>query len=482
MSEENCDVKYAASSAKERNHPSFGADMRFAILILLIPVLALSAGEAARPNVIVVLVDDLGWTDVACFGSRYHQTPHLDQLAKDGMRFTNGYAACTVCSPSRAALLTGQYPARLHLTDWIAGYKRPFAKLKTPQWTPELVPSTVTIAERLKAAGYVTASIGKWHLGDKTHFPEQHGFDLNVGGYDRGRPPSYHSPYKIPTLSDGPAGEFLTDREALEAEKFITANKERPFFLYLPHYAVHTPIQGKAAVIAKYQAIDSSGMTHTKPDYAALMESVDDAMGIIRATLAKLGLEERTIIIFTSDNGGLMGPTNNNPLRAGKGSAYEGGVRVPWIIHWPGVTVPGAESPAPIITTDIFPTVLEMVGIPAEPAHTIDGVSLVAHLRGQPAPARDALFWHYPHYHIGGATPYSAVRMGDWKLIHFFEDDRAELYNLTNDLGETTDLAATERERVTVMRARLDRWRQEIGAQLPTPNPASDPVKHGKKK
>lgn len=452
--------------------------MRIHLALLLLPLLTVMAGEVVKPNVIVVLVDDLGWTDVACFGSRYHQTPHLDRLAQDGMRFTSGYSACTVCSPTRAALLTGQYPARLHLTDWIAGHNRPFAKLKIPDWTQQLELSTVTIAERLRSAGYATACIGKWHLGNETHFPEKHGFDLNVGGYHRGQPPSYHAPYKIPTLQpEGPAGEFLTDREASEAVKFITANQDKPFLLYLPHYAVHTPIQGKAEVIAKYKAIDSSGMTHTKPDYAALMESVDDAMGTMRAKLAELKIDDRTIIIFTGDNGGLIGPTSNKPLRVGKGSAYEGGVRVPWIIHWPGVTKAGSESTTPIMTIDIHPTVLAMTGVAADPAQPLDGVNLAEHLRGGPAPARDALFWHYPHYHPGGATPYSAVRMGDWKLLHFFEDDRVELYDVVTDIGETTDLATKEPQRVATMRTRLDQWRSTIGAQLPTPNPAYDPEK-----
>ena len=450
----------------------------FHLLLLLSPFVALSAGEPTTPNVIIVLVDDYGWTDAGCFGSRYYQTPNIDRLAKDGMRFTNGYAACTVCSPTRAALLTGQHPARLHLTDWIAGHNRPFAKLKIPDWTRRLEVSTVTIGERLKSAGYATASIGKWHLGDETHVPEQHGFDVNVGGYHRGQPPSYHAPYKIPTLTpEGPAGEFLTDREAMEAERFITANQDRPFLLYLPHYAVHTPIQAKAEVVAKYKAIDSSGMTHTKPEYAALVESVDDAMGRIRATLARLELDDRTIIIFTGDNGGLIGPTSNKPLRDGKGSAYEGGVRVPWIIHWPGVTKPGSGSAAPIMTIDIHPTVLAMTGVAADAAQPLDGISLADHLRGGPAPTRAALFWHYPHYHPGGATPYSAVRIGDWKLIHFYEDGRDELYDVVKDISESTDLAAKEPQRTKEMRAHLDQWLASVGAQFATPNPAYDPEK-----
>jgi len=444
------------------------------LIALLILVISIQAGEVVKPNIIVVLVDDFGWTDPACFGSQYHQTPNIDQLARDGMRFTNGYSACTVCSPSRAALLTGQYPARLHLTDWIAGHNRPFAKLKIPDWTKHLELSAVTIAERLRDAGYATASIGKWHLGDEAFYPEKQGFDINIAGTHMGQPPSYRAPYRIPTLPEGPAGEFLTDREANEAVKFITANKDRPFFLYLPHHGVHTPIQGKAAVIAKYKAINSSGMTHTKPDYAALLESVDDAMGTVRAALRDLKLDNHTIIIFTGDNGGLIGPTSNKPLRVGKGSAHEGGVRVPWIIHWPGVTKPGSESAAPIMTIDIHPTVLEMTGLAPDATQPMDGVSLSALLHGAAAPAREALYWHYPHYHSGGATPYSSVRMGDWKLIHFFEDDHVELYNLAKDLSETTDLATQEADRAKAMRQRLDQWRAAVGAQFPTPNPAYD--------
>ena len=279
------------------------------------------------PNVIVILVDDMGQTDAACYGSRLYVTPHIDQLAKDGVRFTSGYSACTVCSPTRAALLTGKYPARLHITDWIAGHDRPKAKLKIPDWQKFLPHAEVTLAEQLKAAGYATASIGKWHLtpglksGDEAYYPEKHGFDLNVGGYARGQPPSYHAPYKIPTLPEGPKGEFLTDREAAEAVKFIEANKEKPFFLYLPHYAVHTPLGGKPDVIAKYQAKAAKlpDLKQKNATYAALVESVDDSLGTIRAALKRLKLDENTIIVFTSDNGGLIPVTDNSPFRVGKG-------------------------------------------------------------------------------------------------------------------------------------------------------------------
>jgi arylsulfatase A-like enzyme len=427
---------------------------------------------APSPNVIVILVDDMGQTDLACYGSKLYETPHIDRLAKEGVRFANGYSACTVCSPTRAALLTGKYPARLHLTDWIAGHERPKAKLKIPAWQKFLPFEEITLAEQFKAAGYATASIGKWHLtpalkeGDDAYYPEKHGFDLNVGGYARGQPPSYHAPYKIPTLPEGPAGEFLTDREAAEAVKFIEANKEKPFFLYLPHYAVHTPLGGKPDVIAKYQAKSAKlpELKQKNATYAALVESVDDSLGTIRAALARLKLEENTIIVFTSDNGGLIPVTDNAPFRVGKGSAYEGGVRVPLIIE-----------PTPAMSIDLYPTVLELAGV--KPLQSlVDGVSLAPLLKSGAKPDRAELFWHYPHYHPGGATPYSAVRSGDFRLVHFYEDGRDELYDLANDVGETKDLAAAQPALAKTLRTRLDAWLKSVDAQLPTKNPDHDPV------
>lgn len=446
---------------------------------------------ARPPNIIVILVDDMGQTDLSCYGSKFYETPHIDQLAKDSVRFVNGYSACTVCSPTRAALLTGKYPARLHLTDWIAGHDRPKAKLKIPDWQKFLPFEEITLAEQLKSAGYATASIGKWHLtpglatGDEAYYPEKHGFDLNVGGYARGQPPSYIAPYKIPTLVEGPAGEFLTDREAAEAVKFMEANQAKPFFIYLPHYAVHTPLGGKPAVIAKYAA-----KTKAQPDlkqknatYAALVESVDDSLGTIRAALKRLKLEENTIIVFTSDNGGLLNITDNAPYRVGKGSAYEGGVRVPLIIHAPGVTKGNLVETTPAMSIDIYPTVLELAGLTPRPA-LVDGVSLAPLLRAGTKPARTELFWHYPHYHPGGATPYSAMRSGDLRLVHFYEDGRDELYNLAQDIGETKDLAASQPAQAKALRTRLDAWLKSVDAQFPTPNPNYDPVadKGGKAK
>ena len=464
-----------------------------ACLASALPLASFAAETAPtrHPNVIVILVDDMGQTDLSCYGSRFYETPNIDQLAKDGVRFANGYSACTVCSPTRAAMMTGKYPARLHITDWIAGHERPKAKLKIPEWQKFLPFEEITLAEQFKSAGYATASIGKWHLtpglkeGDEAYYPDKHGFDVNIGGYARGQPPSYVSPYKIPTLSDGPAGEFLTDREANEAVKFIDANKDKPFFIYLPHYAVHQPIAGKPDVVAKFKdkAEKTPDLKQKNATYAALVTSVDDSLGTIRAALKRLKLDDDTIIVFTTDNGGLLPTTDNSPLRAGKGSAYEGGVRVPLIVFWPGVAKAGLVETSPAITVDLYPTLLEMTGV--KPLQSlVDGISLAPLLKSGAKPDRDAIFWHYPHYHPGGATPYSAIRSGDFRLVHFYEDGRDELYDLGNDISETKDLAATQPERAKALRTRLDTWLKSVDAQLPTANAAYDPVadKAGKAK
>lgn len=455
--------------------------LRYFAAVAVAFALAAVANAAERPNVVVFLIDDLGWADSGCYGNKFHDTPHIDQLAKDGLRFTTGYAACTVCSPTRASLLTGQYPARLHVTDWIQGHKRPFAKLSVPDWTMHLPHETHSLAEAFKDAGYTTASVGKWHLGGPDSYPEKHGFDVNIGGTDKGSPPGYFAPEKIPTLPKGEAGEFLPDRLTKEAVGFITANKEKPFFLYFPHYAVHTPIAGKPEVIEKYKKKAEAMGVKLNPTYAALYEGVDDSVGAVRKALADLKLADNTIVVFTSDNGGLLPVTVNPPFRAGKGSAYEGGVRVPWIVHWPGVTKPGTTTDAPIITCDLYPTLVEACGLKVPEQHTVDGVSMVPVLKGGAAPKRDAIYWHYPHYHPGGATPYSAVRDGDWRLVEFFETGKIELYNLKDDVAEKVDLASAEPERAKQLHAQLKEWRKEVGAQLPTPNPNYDPEKEKKK-
>jgi len=432
-----------------------------------------SAVTPQKLNFIFVLVDDFGWTDLGVQGSTFYQTPNIDRLAREGMRFTQAYSACTVCSPTRAAALTGKYPARLRITDWIKGHFRPNAKLKVPDWTMHLPLEEITIAEALKRGGYATASIGKWHLGGPEFYPDKQGFDENIGGCDKGQPPSYFSPYGIPTLADGPKGEFLSDRLTDEALNFIARNKSKPFFIYLPHYAVHTPLAGKPEVIAKYERKADPRNPQHNAKYAALVESVDDSMGRIRQKLEEIGIADNTVIIFTSDNGGLVlnNVTSNLPLRVGKGSAYEGGVRVPLFIKWPGVTQPSSTCDTPVITPDFYPTILKMAGLAIENKRSVDGESLVPLLKQNGTLRRTAIYWHYPHYHQGGATPYSAIRQGDWKLLEFFEDNRVELYNLREDIGEQDDLAAKVPSRANALRKQLHAWRKQVGAQLPSPNP-----------
>lgn len=438
-----------------------------------------------RPNIVLILIDDLGWADVGCFGSKYYETPHIDRLASEGMRFTDGYAACPVCSPTRASIMTGKYPARLHLTDWIPGEgNSPQDRLKIPEWRKYLPLEEVTIAKALKSAGYVSASIGKWHLGGPAYYPQHHGFDINVAGSNIGHPATYFWPYQGKTSSvaglneSGGPGEYLTDRLTDEAEKFIDENKQRPFFLYFAHYAVHQPLMAKAEVTAKYKEKPPQG-GQKKPVYAAMIESVDQSVGRVLAKLDTLGIAHRTVVIFMSDNGGLTidGTTSNAPLRAGKGFPYEGGIREPLLIKWPGVTRPGTTCSVPVCSIDFFPTIWEIVGVhgKTEPQPQVDGLSLVPLLKESGTLQRDALYWHYPHYWAKQTVrPFGAVRAGDWKLIEFYEDMRVELYNLKDDTGEANDLAGQMPERAAELRNRLHAWQQRIGAQMPALNPAYD--------
>src|SRR5262245_12267358 len=336
-----------------------------------------------RPNFVFILIDDLGVTDLGCTGSKFYETPNIDRLASRGMKFTNAYSACTVCSPTRASLMTGKYPARIHLTDWIPGERHPKAKLKIPDWTQALPLEEHTLPRALRTAGYVSASIGKWHLGEETHSPEKAGFDLNVGGTHQGSPPSYFSPYKLRTLADGEKGEYLTDRLTDEAIRFIKQNREKPFLVYLPHYAVHNPIQGKPEIVEKYKAKAKTGQGQSNPVYAAVIESMDQSVGRITAALEELKLSEKTVVVFTSDNGGLMKNTANPPFRVGKGSAYEGGVRIPLIVSWPGAIAPGTTCDVPVVTPDWYPTMIDLAGVKLPPSQVVDGRSLVPLLRGK---------------------------------------------------------------------------------------------------
>jgi arylsulfatase A-like enzyme len=448
--------------------------------------------EDRPPNIIIMLVDDLGWADTGVYGSTYYETPNIDRLAGQGMRFTNGYAACAVCSPTRAAVMTGRYPARLGVTDWIrarfqggeipadrqnpTGYEGgPENRLLCPENALWMESREITIAELLRDAGYATCHIGKWHLGAEEWYPEKQGFDYNFGGCDYGQPPSYFDPYTNERLTEGiyhlpsrEPGEHLTDREADEAVNFIRQHRSQPFFLYFANYAVHTPVQGRPDLVEKYKA---KTPTHqTDPEYAALVEGVDIAVGKIMRSLEELDLADKTIIIFTSDNGGLLSKTSNAPLRSGKGFPYEGGIREPVIVRWPGNVEPGSVCDIPISSIDYLPTVCEIAGVETPPDRPIDGVSITALLKQTGTIERDALFWHFPHYRYDQETPYSIVRAGDWKLLKRYEGPSFELFNLALDLSEKQDLSEQFPEKVQALDALLSRWLQATGAKIPRPN------------
>jgi arylsulfatase A-like enzyme len=446
-------------------------------------VIALFAGQLAadnRPNVVFILADDLGWADLGCYGSTYHKTPNLDRLAAEGMRFTNAYAACPVCSPTRASIMTGKYPQRLGITDWLPGRPdRPDQKLKRPALVTDLPASEVTLAAAFKKAGYITALMGKWHLGSKEASPEKRGFDVNIAGDHTGTALSYFAPFAdksgriMPGLEKAPEGEYLTDRLAEEAVKFIEASRiTRPFFLYLPHYAPHTPMKAKADKIAKYN--ERPAGQQGNPTYAAMVESLDDAVGRVMTTLKRLHLDNDTIVVFTSDNGGLAtlegmptAPTCNAPLREGKGYLYEGGIRVPLIIKWPGY-IRARTTDTPVCSIDFFPTLCEACGIKTDAK--IDGLSLVPVLEEHKVAQRD-LYWHYPHYANQGSKPGGAVRSGNYKLIEFYENDRRELFDVVADVGENKNLAVEKPEVVKQLTEKLAAWRKDVGAKMPTPNP-----------
>jgi arylsulfatase A-like enzyme len=465
-----------------------------------------SGAEQRPPNVVFILADDLGWADLGCYGSTFYETPNLDRLASQSVRFTQAYAACPVCSPTRASILTGKYPARLRLTDWLPGRPDgPTLRLRRPAFTKHLALEEVTLAEALRDARYATGIVGKWHLGGPAFYPEKQGFDVNVAGCELGHPPSYFSPYKIPNLKDGPEGEYLTDRMTEEAVRFIEHHRDRPFFLYLSHYAVHMPKEAKANLAeqfkAKADALPPPAGPKFRPEgkhedrrvqddhvYAAMVKSLDEGVGRVLQKLTALGLDDRTIVIFFSDNGGLStaegSPTSNAPLRAGKGWLYEGGIREPLMVRWPGVTRAGRVIDQPVISTDFYPTILAMTGQPPRPDQHVDGISFAPLLKGDDPPAppqqRDALFWHYPHYANQGGGPAGAVRQGDWKLIEDYEDFHVELYNLKDDPGESKDHAADLPDRANELRKRLHDWRHDVDAQMPTPNPDYRPARANK--
>jgi len=446
--------------------------------------------DRQKTNIILIDVDDLGWMDLSCYGSRYYETPQIDRLAAQGIKFTNGYASCAVCSPTRASIMTGRYPARIGITDWIhhldreaytaigtgknpseyvASGDRPLLCPPNPYWM-EL--DEITIAEMLKPAGYTSCHIGKWHLGHLWWYPDKQGFDINIGGCEIGQPPTYFDPYyqhesrsSIPTLPPRKQGEYLSDREADEAVRFIEENKDRPFFLHMCPYAVHTPLEAKKELIAKYEKKKPTNQSNAV--YAAMIESVDQTVGKIMKALDEAQLSEKTLVIFTSDNGGLKDhSTDNSPLRSGKGYPYEGGIRVPLIVRWPGKIAPGSVCDTPVASVDFLPTISETVKISLPEGREIDGMSLIPLLTRKGSLERDSIYWHFPHYR-GDVVPYSIIRKDTWKLIKRYEGKTFELFNLKEDLGEQQDLADKMPEKVKEMDAQLREWLEHTGAKLP---------------
>jgi arylsulfatase A-like enzyme len=445
---------------------------------------AATAARAAqrRPNFVFILADDYGWTDTSFNGSRFYETPNLDRLARQGMVFTDAYSASPVCSPTRSAIMTGKWPARLHITSHLQGASNRlhFTRVLQPNARLALPLEETTIAETLQKAGYRTACIGKWHLGAKGFLPSDQGFDVALAGDEAGSTSSFFYPkWKTKVNLEGADGDYLTDRLTTLAVDFLRENRDRPFFLYLPHFAVHTPIEGKPDKVKKYEAKADPKNPQNYAEYAAMVESLDESVGRVLDALDELKLADNTLVIFTADNGGVVSRewkkrpiTSNLPLRSGKGHLYEGGIRVPTIARLPGVTKPGSRCGVPVLSVDYAPTLAEMAGTPMK---GVDGRSLRKLLGGAQKLDRQDIFWHYPHYSPQLGRPSAAIRRGNYKLIYFFEDSRAELYNLAADIGETRDLAGLEPNRAAAMRARLLEWLRETGAQIPQPNPGYDP-------
>lgn len=458
--------------------------MRSCLFLLL--CLTAPACAADKPNIVFFFIDDMGWTDVGFMGSEFYETPNIDKLSREGMVFRSAYANAPNCAPSRACLMSGKYGPR-HGIFTVGDPKRGNHKHRRLEPAPNktvLDDKFITIAEALKTNDYTTASMGKWHLGAD---PRTQGFDVNVAGREWGSPSGggYHSPYKYPNLRNDEEGEYLTDRLTKEAINFIGKNKDKPFFLYLTHYAVHTPIQGRADLVAKYQS-KAKTEHHRNAKYAAMVESVDHSVRDVLAELDRLSLADNTIVIFFSDNGGHSGATSNHPLRGAKGMLYEGGIREPLVVRWPGVTKAGSESNEPVIGIDIYPTLLAATGTTKPDGYELDGVSLVPVLKDKTAKLdRKALFWHFPCYLQGKGdpaggpfrtTPAGAIRMGDWKLIEWFETGRLELYNLAKDIGEQNELSKSNPDKLAELHTAMKAWRTTVSAPIPTtPNPQYQP-------
>jgi len=462
--------------------------VRFKLCLTLCLLTALGVDAATRPNIIFILADDLGYTDVGSYGTRYYETPQIDRLAAQGMRFTSGYTCGANCQPTRAALMSGQYGPRtgvytvggIDRFDW---RRRP---LRPVDNVTRLAPEKTTFAEALKQAGYATALFGKWHLGDNSsHHPLAQGFDEAIVSAGD------HFDFKTVPQTDYPPGTYLADFLTDKAESFIRRHQDRPFLLCLHHFTVHAPIEAKTNLIARFKNKPGVG-GHADPVYAAMIASLDESVGRVLALIEELKLTTNTLVVFTSDNGGVGGKgrdgirgkeiTDNAPLRGGKGMFYEGGVRVPYIFRWPGRIAPGSTSDVPINSVDLYPTLLEIAAATNPAGHVLDGTSYLSVLTGGTGAsvARPPLFWHFPGYlGAGGDTwrtlPVGTIRAGDWKLMEFFEDHRLELYNLRDDLSEKRDLAAAHPDKVKELHARLLAWRKEVSAPMPTPNPDPNP-------
>lgn len=443
----------------------------------------------SRMNVLFILADDLGWSDLSCYGSDFHETPNLDEFARTSVRFTNAYASAPVCSPTRAALLTGKAPARLGMTTWHeASMDPPKNQRLLPAASVGNLPlSEITLAKLYRQAGYSTAHLGKWHLGTAGFYPEAHGFDSNVGGTFWGAPQTFFHPFRgarhyggefryVPGLPQARPGDYLPDLLADAALRVMDQDRRRPFFLNYWDHAVHTPIEAPGGLVAKFRRKLEPRHRHRNPVYAAMLARYDYNVGRILAKLKETGLDRSTIVVFTSDNGGYTGQydgmqvTNNLPLRSGKGALYEGGLRVPLMVQVPGMTAAGAACSAPVISTDLYPTLQELCGLSAG-TKTLDGISIAGLLKepGGTGPRRD-LFFHFPHYYPT-TTPVSAVRSGSWKLLEYLESGRTELFDLREDPKEEKDVSSQAPEVTRDLRRRLEGWRKEVGARMPRPNP-----------
>lgn len=465
----------------------------YSILILVLANF-INIEEEKPPNVLFILVDDLGWKDLGSYGSEFYDTPNLDKLAKEGMRFTDAYSAHPVCSPTRAAIMTGKDPVRVNITDWIPGMETDRAQdpqLKPPEDIHNLPLEEFTLAEAFQEEGYRTFYAGKWHLGEnEEYWPEHQGFEINKGGHDKGSPPGgYYSPYDNPRLKDGPVGEYLTDRLTDESIHFLKDVGDTPFFLFLSFYTVHTPIQGAEQFDEFYkekkiqlsnegepekrrEGLGQTRLNQSDYKYAAMVRSMDENVGRLLETLETLNLSDETIIVFTSDNGGLttkknIGPTAVAPLRAGKGWAYEGGIRVPLIMKGPGVPE-GEISEQPVTSMDYYPTLLELAGLSAREEQHVDGESITSYLKDPDRINERTLVWHYPHYHGSTWRPGSAIRQGDWKLIEFYEEDRVELYDLSNDISEEYNIAEDHPKKATELRKQMHEYIQQRDGLYPS--------------